>query len=224
MVLRTMLVAFCLGFLPACPYVRGQAPALADSAQAEEPDTIGVYDHWDTLKKGIKRLPPSAFPELPPNIARWLEANGYTIPQSYYPKKRNNLIRGHFKQSGQTDWAVLASRDSHSSIIIFWNGSEKDTTSFGDDSDNNYLYSLTDSTEGFSRYIQTATKGYILRECSMYWEEKLPPIIHEGIEDAVIERVSVGFYLYGIERVIFPRASVVFYLDKGKWLILIGQN
>ena len=89
--------------------------------------TAIIYDEVnrrDVREEGILRLPPSDFPQLPASISRWLDHNGYTVPQSFVSHKPNNVIAGEFKQKGRTDWAVLASKDSvTSSVIMFWNGS-----------------------------------------------------------------------------------------------------
>jgi hypothetical protein len=73
---------------------------------------------------GIKRLPPSAFKDLPALIVRQLTARGCTIPQvvsdtGAYPVP-NNVIHGEFATKGQTDWAVLCSKSGKSTLLVFW--------------------------------------------------------------------------------------------------------
>jgi hypothetical protein len=60
---------------------------------------------------GIKRLPPSAFPQLPPSLRQALEQRGCRIPQLWggWLTKRHNVIRGAFLEKNRIDWAVLCS-------------------------------------------------------------------------------------------------------------------
>jgi hypothetical protein len=80
---------------------------------------------FDEAERRIVRLQPTAFPELPGNVVRALQGRGCTIPQEAYTKKRHNVIRGEFAKPGQIDWAVLCSVKGVSTILVFWNGSEK---------------------------------------------------------------------------------------------------
>ena len=66
----------------------------------------------------IRRLPPSAFPELSPAIRSALETRHCTIPQPTEDEvapaiwhHSQNVISGRFHQSEALDWAVLCSRD-----------------------------------------------------------------------------------------------------------------
>ena len=54
-----------------------------------------------------------------------LQRRGCTIPQTAFTKKPHNVIRGEFAKPGQTDWALLCSIKGVSTILVFWNGSEK---------------------------------------------------------------------------------------------------
>src|SRR5437773_4814742 len=72
----------------------------------------------------ITRLSPAAVPELPANLVQELQRRQCTIPQEAVQKKPNNVIKGEFARPGQTDWAVLCSVKSVSTILLFWNGSE----------------------------------------------------------------------------------------------------
>src|SRR5438477_10287344 len=80
---------------------------------------------FDQADQKIVRLPPSAFPELPGNIVRELQRRRCMIPQESYTKRANNVIRGNFARPGQQDWAVFCSVNRTSSILVFFNSSEK---------------------------------------------------------------------------------------------------
>lgn len=77
-----------------------------------------------TLPK-IARLKPRAFPELPANLLRELNRRSCRIPQVRPYNVRECRIRGEFAGPGQTDWAVLCSKGSVTTLLVFWNGSER---------------------------------------------------------------------------------------------------
>jgi hypothetical protein len=95
------------------------------------------------VEKYIVRLPPAAFPDLPANLVQELQRRQCTIPQeATSAKKPNNVIKGEFARPGQTDWAVLCSVKGVSTILVFWNGSEKDPTALVPAADIGYVQGL----------------------------------------------------------------------------------
>jgi hypothetical protein len=157
----------------------------------------------------IRYLSPEAFPELPKNIAEYLRTEGYAIPQSYWPFTLHNVIQGAFASPGQKDWAVLASKNESSSIIVFWNGSTENMTLLATRPDSRYKQYLgEDIGVYFSRVISTVDKTFIVKHNESYTPtNELPPIDHEGIDDYFLEKGSVVHYFY-----------------EGKWLKLTGAD
>jgi len=145
----------------------------------------------------IARLSPAAFPELPTNLVQELQRRGCTIPQETWSGKRNNVVNGQFAKPGQTDWAVLCSLKGVSTILVFWNASEKnpDAIAPADDGDN-----------AQPRGIRAVGRDFIMRHYRAYGGPKPPPIDHQGIDDAS------------------EKASIVWYLYKGQWLQLTGAD
>jgi hypothetical protein len=184
---------------------------------------------FDEAERRIVRLSPTAFPELPRNVVRELQRRGCTIPQTPYTKRPQNVIKGEFAKPGQTDWAVLCSvnqtpwllsfwSDPHyvSSILVFWNGSEKNPAEIAPKEDRNYLQGITDNEIGFSRIIGTAGKDFILHHNdSAYGAPNAPPaykkldlrIDHQGIDDSFAEK-----------------GSETWYFNDGKWARLMGAD
>src|ERR1700729_1325231 len=80
---------------------------------------------WDVADRDVVRLSPAHFRELPTNLVAELQRRGCTIPQVPMVDGPHNVIKGEFRKPGQTDWAVLCSVNRISSILVFWNGSEK---------------------------------------------------------------------------------------------------
>lgn len=162
---------------------------------------------FDEAERRIVRLPPTAFPELPGNVVRELQRRGCTIPQTAYTKKPHNVITGEFAKPGQTDWAVLCSIKGVSTILVFWNGSEKNPAAIAPMEDRNFLQTITTTDPGFSRAISAVGKDFIMRHYDAYGGTTPPPIDHQGIDDAFIGKASVTWYFHG-----------------GKWLKLTGAD
>jgi hypothetical protein len=155
----------------------------------------------------IHRLPPRAFPELPPAIALELAHRGCSIPQPEGVEGRQNVISGQFAKPGQTDWAVLCSRKGASSILVFWNGAAANPDLIEPRPDNIYMQSNAAGKMVFSRQIDPVGEAYILEHYRAYGGTKPPPIDHQGIND-----VFVG------------KASEVLYFYNDKWLHLTGAD
>ena len=155
----------------------------------------------------ITRLSPAAFPELPANLVQELQRRGCTVPQETYSKWRNNVIKGEFAKPGQADWAVLCSVKGISTILVFWNGSEKNPAAIAPMEDRIYIQGFKKDQFSYSRGIRTVAKDFILRHHDTYGGPKLPPINHQGIDD-----MFVG------------KPSVVWYYDDGQWLKVAGAD
>lgn len=162
---------------------------------------------FDLAERRIVRLPPKAFLELPSAVARELERRGCRVPQEAFTKKPHNVVRGEFARPGQTDWAVLCSRDGASTILVFWNGSGTAPAEIAKAEDRNYLQGISSSLIGFSRGIRAVGREFIMRHYQAYGGPAPPPVEHQGIDDAFIEK-----------------ASVTHYFHNGKWLQLTGAD
>jgi hypothetical protein len=73
--------------------------------------------------------------------------------------------------------------------------------------DRNFIQGITPAKVGFSRGIAPVGKDFIMRHYDAYGGPKPPPIDHQGIDDAFIEKASVTWYFEG-----------------GKWLKLTGAD
>jgi hypothetical protein len=151
---------------------------------------------FDEAERQIRRLPPSAFPHLPAPIIRELERRGCRIPQPAFETEPRNVIQGQFADPSQTDWAVLCSIRGASHILVFWNGTAENPASVGLAKDRNFLQTVSATEIGYSRGISPTNKDEILRHYEAYGGPKPPPIRHQGINDAFIEKASVAWYFY----------------------------
>jgi hypothetical protein len=169
---------------------------------------VNAQDKWQIADEATVRLKPSAFSQLPKSIVSYLEARGCTIPQIFGETKPHNVIRGEFAKSGQSDWAVLCSRNRVSAILVFWNGSTKSVAEIAPEDDKSYLQTIGEGgMAGFSRAIDVVDKDYILKHYREYNGKKPPPIKHQGINDAYVEKASTVRYFY-----------------RGRWLELHGAD
>lgn len=177
---------------------------LTFSLQAE------AQDKWQIADEKVVRLKPSAFSQLPENIVSYLEARGCTVPQIFGETKPHNVIRGEFAKSGQFDWAVLCSQNRVSAILVFWDGSTKSVAEIARVADRNFLQTGAGddgSNAIFSRAIEAVGKDYIIEHYREYNGKKPPPIKHQGINDAYVEKASTIRYFY-----------------RGRWLELQGAD
>ncbi len=164
-------------------------------------------NRWDIADRETIRLQPSVFSQLPENIVMELQSRQCTIPQIYDAAKPHNVISGEFEKQGQTDWAVLCSKDLTSSILIFWNGSVENPTILSPLPDKGALQGIGDDRIGYSRYIDTVGKAFIEDHYRAYGGPQPPAIHHDGIADG-----QAG------------KGSSVHYYHNGKWLELTGAD
>ena len=168
---------------------------------------IPTAGDWRAADSATVRLSPTAFPELPAGIVRLLLARGCTVPQVWGVKKPHNVIRGQFARRGQTDWAVLCSRNMESALLVFWNGAADSVVEHPSVPDLSFLQGVGNDEIGFSRVIGIAGREYILDHYRQYGGTKPPPIDHDGIEDAFEGKASAILYFYN-----------------GEWLTLTGAD
>lgn len=156
-----------------------------------------AQDKWQIADEATVRLKPTAFSQLPENIVSDLQVRGCTIPQIFGKSKPHNVIRGQFAKANQFDWAVLCSRNRVSSILVFWNGSTKFVAEIARFDDKDFLQGIDGAGKiGFSRAIEVVGKNYILEHYQAYGGRKPPPIKHQGINDAFVEKASSVHYFY----------------------------
>lgn len=156
-----------------------------------------AQDKWQIADEATLRLKPAAFSQLPKNIVFSLQKRNCTVPQTFSDSTPHNVIRGQFARRGQFDWAILCSRNRVSSILVFWNGSSKSVAEIAPSDDKDYLQTIDDTANiGFSRAINVVGKNHIFAHYLEYGGRKPPPINHQGINDAFVEKASLVHYFY----------------------------
>ena len=161
---------------------------------------------WRRADVNVRRLPPSAFRELPAPVRAELEARRCRIPQEHFDRRPHNVIRGHFLSATSDDWAVLCSRRRMSTILVFVNHSASDVREIDRTADMSYLQTIDTQRIGYSHRLRVAGPE-VMRGYFRYVGRKPPLLSHDGIEDCFEEK-----------------GSVVRYFARGGWLELPGAD
>ncbi len=164
-------------------------------------------DKWAQAQREIKRLPPSSFAQLPVEVVKQLEELHCKVPQAFMTAQPHNVSRGEFARKGQTDWAVLCSKNERSSILVFWGKPTKCPGELEPVEDKVFLQEIGDNQIGYSRMINPVSGDLISKRYKRYGGLKPPSLDHQGIDDQFVEK-----------------ASVVHYCHDGKWQRLIGSD
>ena len=178
-----------------------QQPARPSADRKEVSATTGAPT--ETTSKTILSAPLDAFPQLPDAIRSTLRSRECTIPQPGTTGAPRNVIHGDFFVQGQTGWAVLCAFGGFSSILVFRDDFDVDPEELARGEDKNYGASVF----GYLREITPVDRQFIMRHYEAYGGPKPPPIDHQGIDDAFLEKASVTYYWY-----------------EGKWLQLQGAD
>lgn len=146
----------------------------------------------------VTRVSPSTFPNLPAPIRQEIERRGCRIPQPF-GSNGANVIHGQFAKQGQTDWAVLCSKDGVSTIMIFWNGTPSRVDSLAPAPNLDYLQEFEPGKIGYSRKISTIAPKGIRYVYATFSEGADPPFAldHDGIDDYFMEKASVIHFRHG---------------------------
>lgn len=185
--------------------------------------SVHTQDRWSVAEEEIVRLAPAAFEKVPAAIRKGLSDLGCSIPQAWgnavgkndhgcsLPPPRgsdrpHNVVSGEFMEAGQTLWAALCSRNRTSAIIVIdENGRVR--AKLASAPDRSYLQGIGCGKIAYSRWLSPAGADFILSVYHAYGGRKPPPIDHQGIDNAFLEK-----------------ASTVHYFHEGKWLRLTGAD
>lgn len=166
------------------------------------------HQDWAAADRATRRLPPSAFSDLPVAVRDDFAKRGCTVPQPYTAKEPSNVIRGRFFSRTSDDWAILCSRLRVSAVLVYRQGQSTPAAEFGQADDADYLQTIDAAgTVGFSRAILIASPEQIRKYLDRLTKPVLATIDHDGIEIAFIEK-----------------GSTVHYFVNGKWIEIPGAD
>ena len=155
----------------------------------------------------IKRLPPSAFPQLPGTVLAYLQRRGCRIPQSAYRDGRHNVARGAFMVRGRLDWAILCSIRGSSTILLFKVAGTRPVAELATVEDRDFIQGGVGGVPEFSRSISRASRRQILSYRQAFGGSLPSRLDHDGIDDSFD-----------------GKASVIRYFEKGRWHELQGMD
>ena len=155
----------------------------------------------------VRRLRVEDFPKLPSGVAAVLRSHDCTIPQPNQDGPVRNVIHGEFFGEGQRGWAVLCSSAGRSSILVFRNDNDSKPDEIAESQDDHYLIDSGLGGTLYSREISTVDREFIVSHYRAYGGAEPPPIDHNGIDDAFLEKASITWYSYN-----------------GGWMQLQGQD
>jgi hypothetical protein len=182
-------------------------PKMAGMLAPGAPSPPDLTRRFEAAARAIRRLTPEAFPQLPPAVAEVLRRRACLIPQTSERRFPVNVIRGEFFGPGLAGWAVLCSDGTSSIILVFRDDHDRNPEELARNDDLGYLQDAGNGLIAYSRQISPANREFILRHYRAYGGPEPPPISHQGIDDAFLEK-----------------ASIVYYRHQGKWLQLQGAD
>lgn len=163
--------------------------------------------HTADSNKIVRRLRAEDYPELPSGVVAILQSRHCTIPQPNKDGPARNVIQGEFFGRRQKGWAVLCSSAGKSSILVFRNNNDSSPEEIAESPDNQFLIDTWQGETVYSREISAVDRRFILRHYRTYGGPRSPPIDHNGIDDAFLEK-----------------ASITWYWHNGKWVQLQGAD
>ena len=160
---------------------------------------------WERANAEVRRLDPSAFPQLPTAISSYLRQRGCGVPQVFGADRPGGVIQGRFTSNTQVDWAVLCSVRRLSSILVFRGGSIARVDDLARLEDSTFLQVVgRENVVGYSRTIRVATPARIRSHSGNSTGVRVD---HDGIEDAFV-----------------GKGSTLWYWDDGRWRELPGAD
>lgn len=157
--------------------------------------------------QAVRQLRVETYPHLPPRVVGVLQSHRCTIPQPNQKGTARNIVRGEFFRKGQEGWAALCSTGGKSSILVFRDNYDTSPDEIADSMDTRFIIDTWDGKKLYSREISTVDEKFILRRYRTHGGPKPPPLDHDGIDDAFLEK-----------------ASIVWYCHNGKWVQLQGAD
>jgi hypothetical protein len=191
-----MAALMAAGMAPISP----QDPVHADDPKADQLTESGnVVLGSRSLPYLIHRLPISAFPALPAQIAGVLNQRGCAIPQTYQAHRPENVVHGSLERTGSSDWAVLCSTQGTVSLLVFFASAPEHPTVLATAQEKRRLQAQgADKPLGFNWGIDPASPENVHDAQSSMGHRPSPPD-HDALADSVIDHSTV-YHFYAKDQ------------------------
>ncbi len=173
--------------------ISAQDAAHADDARADQLSESGnVVSDGRSLPYLIHRLPISAFPDLPAQVAGVLSQRGCAIPQTYEAHRPENVVRASLERAGSSDWAVLCSAQGTVSLLVFFASAADRPTVLATAPEKRRLQAqgAADKPLGFNWGIDPASPENV-HDAQSSMGHRPSPLDHDALADSVIDRSTV---------------------------------
>ena len=132
----------------------------------------------------IHRLPVSSFPDLPSEIAEFLNRSGCMIPQTYEAHRPENVVRGSLQRPGSSDWAVLCSAKGTVKLLVFFGSGPAKAMELASAQETERLQTHgTAGVLGFNWGIDAASPEGV-HEAQAGMSHRPPPLSHDALADS----------------------------------------
>jgi len=154
---------------------------------------------------GQKRVSPEAYKSAPADVRAELKKQHCELPETqHWEDTRLNIVKGHFADPEQTDWAAICiAPDGTTRALVFWG---KSTPCPAEIHQGWALDGHFPPGEAGDLYLLAQHPSQILEYRKFFGDTHDSPVVHDGIE--------VGG----------DKASLIYYCYEGKWLELQGAD
>lgn len=180
--------------------ISAQYSVHADDEKADQLSESGnVVSGGRSFPYLIHRLPISAFPELPAQIAGVLSQRGCMIPQTYQAHRPENVVHASLERAGSSDWAVLCSAQGTVSLLVFFASTPEHPTVLATAPEQRRLQAQGgDKPLGFNWGIDPAALENVHEAQSSMGHRPSPPD-HDALADSVIDHSTV-YHFYAKDQ------------------------
>jgi hypothetical protein len=172
--------------------ISAQDAVHADDARADQLSESGnVVSDGRSLPYLIHRLPISAFPDLPAQVAGVLSQRGCVVPQTYQAHRPENVVRASLERAGSSDWAVLCSAQGTVSLLVFFASAADRPIVLATAPEKRRLQAQgADKPLGFNWGIDPASPKNV-HDAQSSMRHRLSPLDHDALADSVIDHSTV---------------------------------
>lgn len=168
------------------------------SAGAQQPaTTTGQFNvSGRAVSYQIRRLPLSAFPDLPPAVSSQLAQRDCLIPQTYEARRPENVVHASLQSSGSNDWAVLCSAGGVVSLLVFFEQAPDRPITLASALETQRLQLRFNGELGFNWGIDPATPEQV-RIAQIGLNPRPTRLDHDALADSVIDHTTLYHYFNG---------------------------